>query len=263
MKNLESDRPWFKACHPCTPIPFSNPVSSSMKWDRGNFFEIVVRTGWGDTCKVPRTMPALVQTLRQCILKGLLGLTGLACGRYRVWARVCNCLSSGAAPCSWRDLPAGDGRKGASAPAAGALHPGSTAVPRRSLGRLFCSSKKKVILWQCFKCLILLHCPVVTSPFLSLVDSVISKVVPAPEAKPAPSLSRPKTPPPAAAPAPVPVHVAPAPVPSPLLTQSAAAPALMPAPSPAISGAGTSKAPVRSVVTETVSTYVVRCLLFL
>ncbi|XP_004758014.1 transcription initiation factor TFIID subunit 3 [Mustela putorius furo] len=87
---------------------------------------------------------------------------------------------------------------------------------------------------------------------------VISKVVPAPEAKPAPSLSRPKTPPPAAAPTPVPMHVAPAPVPSPLLTQSAVAPALMPAPSPAVSGAGTSKAPVRSVVTETVSTYVIR-----
>ncbi|XP_042846936.1 transcription initiation factor TFIID subunit 3 [Panthera tigris] len=87
---------------------------------------------------------------------------------------------------------------------------------------------------------------------------VISKVVPAPEAKPTPSLSRPKTPPPAAAPAPAPVHVAPAPVPSPLLPPSAAAPALMPAPAPAVSGAGSSKAPVRSVVTETVSTYVIR-----
>ncbi|KAF0882946.1 TAF3 factor, partial [Crocuta crocuta] len=87
---------------------------------------------------------------------------------------------------------------------------------------------------------------------------VISKVVPAPEAKPAPSLSRPKTPPPAAVPAPVPVHVAPAPVPSSLLTPSAAAPALLPAAAPAMSGAGSSKAPVRSVVTETVSTYVIR-----
>uniref|UniRef100_A0A9L0RT79 TATA-box binding protein associated factor 3 n=1 Tax=Equus caballus TaxID=9796 RepID=A0A9L0RT79_HORSE len=85
---------------------------------------------------------------------------------------------------------------------------------------------------------------------------VISKVVPAPEAKPAPSLSRPKTPPPAPAPAPVPVHVTPAPVPLPLLAQSTTSPALMPSPSPAISGAGSSKAPVRSVVTETVSTYV-------
>ncbi|XP_039105410.1 transcription initiation factor TFIID subunit 3, partial [Hyaena hyaena] len=87
---------------------------------------------------------------------------------------------------------------------------------------------------------------------------VISKVVPAPEAKPAPSLSRPKTPPPAGVPAPVPVHVAPAPVPSSLLTPSAAAPTLLPAAAPAMSGAGSSKAPVRSVVTETVSTYVIR-----
>nr|XP_036857210.1 transcription initiation factor TFIID subunit 3 [Manis javanica] len=87
---------------------------------------------------------------------------------------------------------------------------------------------------------------------------VISKVVPAPEAKPTPSLNRPRTPPPAPVPPPVPVHVTPAPVPLPLLTQSAASPALMPSPSPAISGAGSSKAPVRSVVTETVSTYVIR-----
>ncbi|XP_042542101.1 transcription initiation factor TFIID subunit 3 [Dipodomys spectabilis] len=83
---------------------------------------------------------------------------------------------------------------------------------------------------------------------------VISKVVPAPEAKPAPSLNRPKTPPPA--PATVPVHVNPTPLP--LLAQAAACPALVPSPSPAISGAGSSKAPVRSVVTETVSTYVIR-----
>ncbi|KAM4828464.1 transcription initiation factor TFIID subunit 3 isoform 2-T2 [Thomomys bottae] len=83
---------------------------------------------------------------------------------------------------------------------------------------------------------------------------VISKVVPAPEAKPAPSLNRPKTPPPA--PAPVPVHMNPPPLP--LLAQAAACPALVPSPSPAISGAGSSKAPVRSVVTETVSTYVIR-----
>ncbi|XP_072811116.1 transcription initiation factor TFIID subunit 3 isoform X2 [Vicugna pacos] len=87
---------------------------------------------------------------------------------------------------------------------------------------------------------------------------VISKVVPAPEAKPAPSLNRPKTPPPAPAPAPIPMHVTPAPVPLPLLAQATAPPALMPAPSPAISGAASSKAPVRSVVTETVSTYVIR-----
>lgn len=87
---------------------------------------------------------------------------------------------------------------------------------------------------------------------------VISKVVPAPEAKPAPSLNRPKTPPPAPAPAPVPVHVTPAPVPLPLLAQATVSPALMPSPAPATSGAGSSKAPVRSVVTETVSTYVIR-----
>ncbi|XP_036317247.1 transcription initiation factor TFIID subunit 3 isoform X1 [Pipistrellus kuhlii] len=87
---------------------------------------------------------------------------------------------------------------------------------------------------------------------------VISKVVPAPEAKPAPSLNRPKTPPPVSVPATVPVHVTPAPVPLPLLAQSTSSPALMPTPSPAISGAGSSKAPVRSVVTETVSTYVIR-----
>ncbi|XP_011357957.1 transcription initiation factor TFIID subunit 3 [Pteropus vampyrus] len=87
---------------------------------------------------------------------------------------------------------------------------------------------------------------------------VISKVVPAPEPKAAPSLNRPKTPPPAPATAPVPVHVTPPPVPLPLLTQSTVSPALMASPSPAISGAGSSKAPVRSVVTETVSTYVIR-----
>lgn len=89
-----------------------------------------------------------------------------------------------------------------------------------------------------------------------LLDSVISKVVPAPEAKPAPSLNRPKTPPPA--PVPIPVRVSPTPLPPPLLTQAAVCPALMPSPAPALSGAGSAKAPVRSVVTETVSTYVVR-----
>lgn len=89
-----------------------------------------------------------------------------------------------------------------------------------------------------------------------LLDSVISKVVPAPEAKPTPSLSRPKTPPPA--PVPIPVRVSPTPLPPPLLTQAAVCPALMPSTAPALSGAGSAKAPVRSVVTETVSTYVVR-----
>ncbi|XP_031215290.1 transcription initiation factor TFIID subunit 3 isoform X1 [Mastomys coucha] len=85
---------------------------------------------------------------------------------------------------------------------------------------------------------------------------VISKVVPAPEAKPAPSLNRPKTPPPAQVP--IPVRVSPTPLPPPLLTQAAVCPALMPSPAPALSGAGSAKAPVRSVVTETVSTYVIR-----
>ncbi|XP_023367187.1 transcription initiation factor TFIID subunit 3 [Otolemur garnettii] len=84
---------------------------------------------------------------------------------------------------------------------------------------------------------------------------VISKVVPAPEAKPVPSLNRPKTPPPvAAAPAPGPTHVGPAPPPPPLAPT--ACPALLPSPGPTV--AGSTKAPVRSVVTETVSTYVIR-----
>ncbi|XP_068843556.1 transcription initiation factor TFIID subunit 3 [Capricornis sumatraensis] len=87
---------------------------------------------------------------------------------------------------------------------------------------------------------------------------VISKVVPAPEAKPAPSLNRPKTPPPAPAPAPAPMHVTPAPVPLPLLAPASTPLAGMPDPAPAASGAASSKAPVRSVVTETVSTYVIR-----
>lgn len=87
---------------------------------------------------------------------------------------------------------------------------------------------------------------------------VISKVVPAPEAKPAPSLNRPKTPPPAPVPAPVPMHVSPAPVPLPLLAQCSAPPAGLPAPPPAAAAATSAKAPVRSVVTETVSTYVIR-----
>lgn len=98
---------------------------------------------------------------------------------------------------------------------------------------------------------------------LSFVDSVISKVVPAPEAKPAPSLNRPKTPPPAPVPAPVPMHVSPAPVPLPLLAQCSAPPAGLPAPPPAAAAAASAKAPVRSVVTETVSTYVVRAFLAL
>ncbi|XP_005415152.2 PREDICTED: transcription initiation factor TFIID subunit 3-like, partial [Chinchilla lanigera] len=85
---------------------------------------------------------------------------------------------------------------------------------------------------------------------------VISKVVSAPEAKPAPSLNRPKTPPPT--PAAVPVHMNPTPLPLPLLPQATACPVLMPSLAPALVAAGSSKAPVRSVVTETVSTYVIR-----
>uniref|UniRef100_A0ABM5GLU0 Transcription initiation factor TFIID subunit 3 isoform X2 n=1 Tax=Pogona vitticeps TaxID=103695 RepID=A0ABM5GLU0_9SAUR len=85
---------------------------------------------------------------------------------------------------------------------------------------------------------------------------VISKVVSTPEAKPCALLARPKTPPPPPAPAPAPVHVTPPPPPPvlpplPVITVS-------PPPSPAISALGGSKAPVRSVVTETVSNYVIR-----
>lgn len=111
-----------------------------------------------------------------------------------------------------------------------------------------------VLYWKLLWC-----CPVDFAFSLSC-DSVISKVVPAPEAKPAPALSRPKTPPPAPA---APAHVSPAPPPTlplPLLAPAAACPALLPAPAaPAM--AASAKGPVRSVVTETVSTYVVRALL--
>lgn len=86
---------------------------------------------------------------------------------------------------------------------------------------------------------------------------VISKVVPAPEAKPATPVSRPKTPPPVPSPVPAPVHVTPPPAPVPAPPQPTVSPALLPPASPAVSAAGGSKAPVRSVVTETVSTYVV------
>ncbi|XP_059581743.1 transcription initiation factor TFIID subunit 3 [Alligator mississippiensis] len=88
---------------------------------------------------------------------------------------------------------------------------------------------------------------------------VISKVVSAPEAKPSTPVNRPKTPPPAPSPVPAPVHVTPPPAPAPPpLPPPAVQPALIPPPSPAVSAAGGSKAPVRSVVTETVSTYVIR-----
>lgn len=87
---------------------------------------------------------------------------------------------------------------------------------------------------------------------------VISKVVPAPEAKPATPVNRPKTPPPVPSPVPAPVHVTPPPAPAPPPPQATVSPVLIPPPSPAVSAAGGSKAPVRSVVTETVSTYVIR-----
>ncbi|NWU50480.1 TAF3 factor, partial [Dromas ardeola] len=87
---------------------------------------------------------------------------------------------------------------------------------------------------------------------------VISKVVPAPEAKNSTPVSRPKTPPPVPSPVPAPVHVTPPPAPAPPPPQATVSPVLIPPPSPAVSAAGGSKAPVRSVVTETVSTYVIR-----
>lgn len=93
--------------------------------------------------------------------------------------------------------------------------------------------------------------------FWSHFDRVISKVVPAPEVKPSTPVSRPKTPPPVPSPVPAPVHVTPPPAPAPPPPQPTVSPVLIPPPSPAVSAAGGSKAPVRSVVTETVSTYVV------
>ncbi|XP_067325423.1 transcription initiation factor TFIID subunit 3 isoform X2 [Anolis sagrei] len=89
---------------------------------------------------------------------------------------------------------------------------------------------------------------------------VISKVVSTPEAKPPALLTRPKTPPPPASPAPAPVLVTPPPPPPvvPSLPATTISPALIPPPSPALPAVGGSKAPVRSVVTETVSNYVIR-----
>ncbi|KAM9310902.1 transcription initiation factor TFIID subunit 3 isoform 2-T2 [Gastrophryne carolinensis] len=88
---------------------------------------------------------------------------------------------------------------------------------------------------------------------------VISKVVSAPDAKAAKAPSLPKSPPPAPSPAPAPVLVVPPPVQAPA-APAAASPAPPPAPAPATPGPATanSKAPYRSVVTETVSTYVIR-----
>ncbi|XP_066490291.1 transcription initiation factor TFIID subunit 3 isoform X2 [Tiliqua scincoides] len=89
---------------------------------------------------------------------------------------------------------------------------------------------------------------------------VISKVVSAPETKPSTLLARPKTPPPLPSPAPpAPVHITPpAPPGVPALPPATISPSLIPPLSPAISATGGSKAPVRSVVTETVSNYVIR-----
>lgn len=85
---------------------------------------------------------------------------------------------------------------------------------------------------------------------------VISKVVSAPEAKPAPPPPLPKSPPPAPSPAPAPVLVVPPPVQAPPIP-AAASPAPNPAPPAPGPNTGNSKTPYRSVVTETVSTYVI------
>ncbi|KAM5171246.1 transcription initiation factor TFIID subunit 3 isoform 2-T2 [Mantella aurantiaca] len=87
---------------------------------------------------------------------------------------------------------------------------------------------------------------------------VISKVVSAPEAKAAPTPSLPKSPPPAPSPAPVPVLVVPPPVQAPPPTPAAASPAPNPPPAAPAPATGNAKTPYRSVVTETVSTYVIR-----
>ncbi|XP_069834859.1 transcription initiation factor TFIID subunit 3 [Dendropsophus ebraccatus] len=86
---------------------------------------------------------------------------------------------------------------------------------------------------------------------------VISKVVSAPDAKAAPPPSLPKSPPPAPSPAPAPVLVVPPPVQTPPIP-AAASPAPNPAPPASGPNTGNSKTPYRTVVTETVSTYVIR-----
>ncbi|KAM8973701.1 transcription initiation factor TFIID subunit 3 isoform 2-T2 [Pelodytes ibericus] len=82
---------------------------------------------------------------------------------------------------------------------------------------------------------------------------VISKVVSAPETKAAAPPPLPKSPPPT--PSPAPVVMVPPPV-QPPPAPAAASPVPNPAPPPG-ANAGNSKTPVRSVVTETVSTYVI------
>ncbi|XP_056429233.1 transcription initiation factor TFIID subunit 3 [Hyla sarda] len=86
---------------------------------------------------------------------------------------------------------------------------------------------------------------------------VISKVVSAPEVKAAPPPSLPKSPPPAPSPAPAPVLVVPPPVQAAPIP-AAASPAPNPAPPATAPNTGNSKTPYRTVVTETVSTYVIR-----
>ncbi|XP_073445135.1 transcription initiation factor TFIID subunit 3 [Dendrobates tinctorius] len=86
---------------------------------------------------------------------------------------------------------------------------------------------------------------------------VISKVVSAPDAKAAPPPSLPKSPLPTPSPAPAPVLVIPPPAPAPP-TPAAASPAPNPTPPAPGPNSGNSKTPYRSVVTETVSTYVIR-----
>ncbi|XP_064198676.1 transcription initiation factor TFIID subunit 3 [Anguilla rostrata] len=97
---------------------------------------------------------------------------------------------------------------------------------------------------------------------------VISKVVPTPEpktpstpktpaAKSGPA-GRARTPPPAPILTPVAPPAAPTPLHPPPMAPPAASPAPGPPPPPTLAAGGSSKTPVRSVVTETVSTYVIR-----
>ncbi|KAG9345738.1 hypothetical protein JZ751_008882, partial [Albula glossodonta] len=97
---------------------------------------------------------------------------------------------------------------------------------------------------------------------------VISKVVPTTEVKTPSTPKTPaaksgpagqaRTPPPTPILTPVPPPVAPTPLHPPPMAPPAASPAPGPPPPPALPPAGSSKTPVRSVVTETVSTYVIR-----
>ncbi|KAJ8384555.1 hypothetical protein AAFF_G00200880 [Aldrovandia affinis] len=96
---------------------------------------------------------------------------------------------------------------------------------------------------------------------------VISKVVPTPEVKPPPTPKTPaaksgpagraRTPPPGPILAPVAPPAAPTPLHPPPMAPPAASPAPGPPLAPALPAAGSSRTPVRSVVTETVSTYVI------